>query len=136
MKVTRAVSRQAKGKMERPYGGFQDRLVQICVREDVTDIKPALQILRQEIHRYNYQQVRSITEEIPYLRFQRALKEKRSLFLEFKITALFNIFSASRNLSFFSSTRAAAAGPALTPPIITSFALTFSRLAFIREPSL
>ncbi len=86
VKVTYALSPQAKGKMERPYGWLQDRLIRTCVREDVTDIKPAQQILRQEIHRYNYRQVHSTTQEIPYFRFQRALKEKRSLFREFKIS--------------------------------------------------
>jgi len=86
VKVTYALSPQAKGKMERPYGWLQDRLVRTCVREDITDIKPAQQILRQEIHRYNYRQVHSTTQEIPYFRFQRALKEKRSLFREFKIS--------------------------------------------------
>jgi len=86
VKVTYALSPQAKGKMERPYGWLQDRLVRICVREDIADIKPAQQVLRQEIHRYNYQQVHSTTQEIPYFRFQRALKEKQSLFREFKIS--------------------------------------------------
>ena len=86
VKVTYALSPQAKGKIERPYGWLQDRLVRICVREDIADIQPAQQILRQEIHRYNYRQVHSTTQEIPYFRFQRALKEKRSLFREFKIT--------------------------------------------------
>ena len=86
VKVTYALSPQAKGKMERPYGWLQDRLVRICVRENIADIKPAQQVLRQEIHRYNYQQVHSTTQEIPYFRFQRALKEKQSLFREFKIS--------------------------------------------------
>ncbi len=86
VKVTYALSPQAKGKMERPYGWLQDRLVRICVREDISDIKPAQQVLRQEIHRYNYRQVHSTTQEIPYLRFQRALKQKQSLFREFKIS--------------------------------------------------
>lgn len=85
VKVTYALSPQAKGKMERPYGWLQDRLIRTCVREEVSDIKPAQQILRHEIHRYNYQQVHSTTQEIPYFRFQRALKEKRSLFREFTI---------------------------------------------------
>ena len=53
VKVTYALSPQAKGKIERPYGWLQDRLVRICVREDIADIQPAQQILRQEIHRYN-----------------------------------------------------------------------------------
>ncbi len=85
VKVTYALSPQAKGKMERPYGWLQDHLVRTCAREDITNIKPAQQILRQEIHRYNYQQVHSTTQEIPYLRFQRALKEKKSLFRDFRI---------------------------------------------------
>jgi transposase len=85
VKVTYALSPQAKGKMERPYGWLQDRIVRICVREDIADIKPAQHVLRQEIHRYNYRQVHSTTQEIPYFRFQRALKEKQSLFREFKI---------------------------------------------------
>jgi len=85
VKVTYALSPQAKGKMERPYGWLQDRLIRTCVREEVTEIKPAQQILRQEIHRYNFQQVHSTTQEIPYFRFQKALKEKQSLFREFTI---------------------------------------------------
>jgi len=85
VKVTYALSPQAKGKMERPYAWLQDHLIRTCVREDVTDIPPAQQILKQEVYRYNYHQVHSTTEEIPYLRFQRALKEKRSLFREFKV---------------------------------------------------
>ena len=86
VKVTYALSPQAKGKMERPYGWLQDRLIRTCVREDINDIKPAQQILRQEIYRYNYRQVHSTTQEIPYFRFQRALQQKHSLFREFKIT--------------------------------------------------
>jgi len=85
VKVTYALSPQAKGKVERPYGWLQDRLIRTCVREDITDIKPAQQILRQEIYRYNYRQVHSTTQEIPYFRFKRALHQKRSLFRKFKI---------------------------------------------------
>jgi len=85
VKVIHALSPQAKGKIERPYGWLQDHLIRTCVREDIADIKPAQQVLRQEVHRYNYRQVHSTTQEIPYLRFQRALKERQSLFREFKI---------------------------------------------------
>jgi hypothetical protein len=85
VKVTYALSAQAKGKIERPYGWLQDHLIRTCVREDIADIKPAQQILRKEVHRYNYRQVHSTTQEIPYFRFQRALKERKSLFREFKI---------------------------------------------------
>jgi hypothetical protein len=85
VKVSYALSPQAKGKIERPYGWLQDRLIRTCVREDIADIKPAQQILRQEVYRYNYRQVHSTTQEIPCFRFQRALKQRRSLFREFKI---------------------------------------------------
>lgn len=85
IKVSYALSPQAKGKIERPYGWLQDRLIRTCVREDVTDIKHAQRFLNQELQRYNYQQVHSTTQEVPYFRFQRALKERKSLFREFKI---------------------------------------------------
>ena len=85
VKVIPALSPQAKGKVERPYGWLQDRLIRTCVRENVTDIKEAQRVLRREVHRYNYEQVHSTTQEVPYYRFQRALKEKKSLFREFAI---------------------------------------------------
>lgn len=85
VKVTYALSPQAKGKMERPYGWLQDRLIRTCVREDIKEIKHAQRVLNHELYRYNHQQVHSTTQEIPYLRFQRALKEKKSLFREFTI---------------------------------------------------
>ena len=85
VKVTYALSPQAKGKMERPYGWLQDRLIRTCVREDIKEIKHAQRVLHHELYRYNHQQVHSTTQEIPYLRFQRALKEKKSLFREFTV---------------------------------------------------
>lgn len=84
VKIIYALSPQAKGKIERPYRWIQDRLVRTCAREHVTDIKHAQRILNYEVHRYNYKQVHSTTQEVPYYRFQRALKEK-SLFREFKV---------------------------------------------------
>ena len=85
VKVTYALSPQAKGKVERPYGWLQDRLVRTCIRENVTDIKHAQKILNQELRRYNHRQVHSTTQEVPYIRFQKALAENNSLFREFKI---------------------------------------------------
>ncbi len=85
VKITHALSPQAKGKVERPYGWLQDRLIRTCVRENVTDIKHAQRILNQELHRYNNRQVHSTTREVPHFRFQRALKERRSLFRDFTI---------------------------------------------------
>jgi len=85
IKVVYALSPQARGKVERPYGWLQDRIVRTCVREDVTDIREAQRVLNYEIHRYNYKQVHSTTQEVPYFRFQRALEEKKSLFREFQL---------------------------------------------------
>ena len=85
IKVSYALSPQAKGKIERPYGWLQDRIVRTCVRDDVTDIRDAQKVLAREIHRYNYRQVHSTTQEVPYFRFQRAIEEKRSLFREFRV---------------------------------------------------
>ena len=93
VKVTYALFPQAKGKIERPYGWLQDRIIRTCVRENITDIRQALKlcsgqaqkVLLEELYRYNYRQVHSTTGEVPYFRFQRALKEKKSLFREFKI---------------------------------------------------
>jgi len=73
------------GKIERPCQWLQDRLVRTCVRENATDIKQGQKILNQEIRRYNFHQVHSTTQEVPYFRLQRALKEGTSLFREFKI---------------------------------------------------
>jgi len=85
VKVIYALSPQAKGKIERPYGWLQDRLIRTCVRENVTDIRDAQKILKKELYHYNYRQVHSTTGEIPYTRFRRALRGKRSLFREFAI---------------------------------------------------
>jgi len=85
VKVTYALSPQAKGKIERPYGWLQDRLIRTCVRENVTKIHAAQEILRHEVDRYNYQQIHSTTLEIPFVRFQNALSEKKSLFREFSV---------------------------------------------------
>jgi hypothetical protein len=85
VKVTHSLSPQARGKIERPYGWLQDRLIRTCVREEVTEIQQAQRVLNQELHRYKYRQVHSTTQEIPYFRFQKALKQKQSLFREFTV---------------------------------------------------
>jgi len=85
VKIIYALSPQAKGKIERPYQWLQDRLVRTCVRDNVTDIRQAQKILNQEIYRYNYRQIHSTTQEVPYFRLQNALKEGKSLLREFKI---------------------------------------------------
>ena len=85
VKVTYALSPQAKGKIERPYRWIQDRLVRTCYRENVRDIKKGQLILNNLLQRYNYRIVHSTTGEIPYIRFQRAIRGKRTLFREFRI---------------------------------------------------
>lgn len=82
VRVTYALSPQAKGKIERPYRWLQDRLVRTCAREKITEIEDARQVLGQETHRYNYHQVHSTTGEIPVVRFETAVKGKQSLFRE------------------------------------------------------
>ena len=89
IKIIYALSPQAKGKIERPYGWIQDHLVRTCIRENVKDTQQARTILGQEVHAYNYKRVHSTTGEIPYLRFQKALKEKQTLFREFKLVPPF-----------------------------------------------
>jgi len=75
VKVTYALSPQAKGKIERPYRWIQDRLVRTCYRENIRDIKKAQLILNYLVRRYNYRIVHSTTGEIPYIRFQRAITQ-------------------------------------------------------------
>jgi len=75
-----ALSPQAKGKVERPYGWLQDHLIRTCIRENVKDVKHGQRVLNYERDRYNYKQVHSTTLEIPSLRFNSALKTKNSLF--------------------------------------------------------
>jgi len=47
--------------------------------------KGIIKELEKEITRYNYHQVHSTTGEAPIIRFERAIKKKKSLFREFKI---------------------------------------------------
>lgn len=85
VKVKYALSPQAKGKIERPYRWIQDRLVRACYRKRISDIKQAQLVLNSLIQKYNYQWIHSTTGEVPYIRFQRALKENKSLFREFAV---------------------------------------------------
>lgn len=75
-----ALSPQAKGKIERPYGWLQDHLVRTCIRENVKDIAHGQRVLDYERGRYNYHQVHSTTKEIPIRRFNSASGANKSLF--------------------------------------------------------
>lgn len=85
IKAVYALSPQAKGKVERPYGWLQDHLIRTCIRENVKDIKHAQRVLNYERERYNYKQVHSTTLEIPSQRFNSALETKKSLFRTWSI---------------------------------------------------
>jgi len=85
VKVIHALSPQAKGKIERPYGWLQDRIVRTCARYNIHTIQQGREVLGYEMDRYNNRQVHSTTGEIPSLRFQRAKKEGKFLFREFII---------------------------------------------------
>ncbi len=84
-----ALSPQAKGKVERPYGWLQDHLIRTCLRENVKDINHAQRLLNYERDRYNYKQLHSTTKEIPSQRFNSALEAKKSLFRSWSIPAPF-----------------------------------------------
>ena len=87
--TTYALSPQAKGKIERPYGWLQDHLVRTCIRENVKDINHAQRILNYERDHYNYKQFHSTTKEIPNRRFNSALETKKSLFRSWVIPTPF-----------------------------------------------
>ena len=78
-----ALSPEAKGKIERPYQWLQDHLVRTCVRYRITDITKGQHILNEEVSRYNTKQVHSVTGEIPDIRFNKAVKEGKTLFRPF-----------------------------------------------------
>ena len=80
MKVTYALSPEAKGKIERPYRWLQDRIVRRAARQHAKTIDQVRDILAQEVERYNNRQVHSTTKEIPLQRFERAQREDRSCF--------------------------------------------------------
>lgn len=78
--VVYALSPAAKGKIERPYRWLQDHLVRTCVRDGITTIEQAREVLAWEVNQYRYQRVHSTIGEIPSRRFARAIQEKQSLF--------------------------------------------------------
>jgi len=85
VKVTHALSPQAKGKIERPYRWLQDRIVRTCIYENLATLEEARKVLKDEINRYNNHQVHSTTKEIPSIRFNKALNSGNSLFRSFSV---------------------------------------------------
>jgi hypothetical protein len=85
IKVIYALSPAAKGKVERPYQWLQDHLVRTCVREGITKIEQAREVLCWELNQYRFHRVHSTTKEIPNVRFEKARQEKQTLFRPFAI---------------------------------------------------
>lgn len=83
VKAIYALSPQAKGKIERPYRWLQDHVVRTCVRNGITSITEARQILKYEMQQYNWKRMHSTTGEVPMIRFERAIKEQKTLFRDF-----------------------------------------------------
>lgn len=116
IKVSHALSPQAKGKIERPYRWLQDRIVRTCIYDNLSTIEEARMALKDEVDRYNNHQVHSITKEIPAIRFNKALSSGNSLFRRFSIpkpySSLLDIFclretriiNAYRRISLFNHT--------------------------------
>ena len=80
-----APSPQAKGKIERPYGWLQDRIVRTCIYENSTTFEETRSVLREEIDRYNNHRVHATTKEIPSSRFEKARAAGNSLLRPFSL---------------------------------------------------
>jgi hypothetical protein len=116
IRVTHALSPQAKGKIERPYRWLQDRIVRTCIYENLSSIEQARLALRDEVDRYNNHQVHSTTKEIPSVRFNKALSSGNSLFRKFSLPKPYSspldifclretrIVNAYRRISLFNHT--------------------------------
>lgn len=100
--VTYALSPQAKGKIERPYGWLQDHIVRTCVREGATSIEEGRAILKQEVNDYNWKRVHSTTLEIPMRRFEAASQAGKSLWRPFQVEAP---FTAAKDIFSLRTTR-------------------------------
>ena len=80
-----ALSPQAKGKVERPYGWIQDRMVRTAAKEGIKTIGGLRKVLKDLIWRYNHKWVHSTTKEIPIVRFENAARGGKSLFRPFRL---------------------------------------------------
>jgi len=85
IRVSFALSPQAKGKVERSYRWLQDNLVRECANAHITEIKKAQALLQNLVDYYNYRQVHSTTHEIPAVRMERCIMQKKTLFRPFEI---------------------------------------------------
>lgn len=100
--VTYALSPQAKGKVERPYRWLQDRTVRRSAKDGLTTFEDVRAIFLSEVDRYNMRQVHSTTKEIPILRFEKAIKEGKTMFRPFAIP---KPFTSTKDIFCFRTTR-------------------------------
>lgn len=80
-----ALSPQAKGKVERPYRWLQDRIVRIAAKENITTLAELKKVLKELVNKYNTEWVHSTTKEIPIIRFENAIRNKKTLFKQFRV---------------------------------------------------
>lgn len=98
MKVTYALSPEAKGKIERPYRWLQDRIVRRAAKQNAKTIDEVRQILAQEVDRYNNRQVHSTTKEIPAKRFRAAVNDDRTCFREFSLSKTIPLVNSTKDI--------------------------------------
>ena len=84
-----ALSPQAKGKIERPYGWLQDRIVRTCAKEKIMKLAEVRDVLKELVYQYNHRWVHSTTKDIPAARFEKAREEGKSLLRPFVIKSPF-----------------------------------------------
>lgn len=80
VEVIPALSPQAKGKVERPYGWLQDRIVRECAKRQISQVDDAREVLYAELDEYHNERVHSTTKEIPMRRYLKAIAEGKTLF--------------------------------------------------------
>jgi len=80
-----ALSPQAKGKVERPYGWIQDRIVRTASKENIKTIEGLRKVLKELVVKYNTKWIHSTTKEIPIIRFENAIRNNKTLFKQFKL---------------------------------------------------
>ena len=83
--LTYALSPQAKGKIERPYRWLQDRIVRTAAKEHIATLAGLKKVLSELVDKYNTEWVHSTTKEIPIVRFENALRNKKTLFRPFRV---------------------------------------------------
>jgi len=83
--LTYALSPQAKGKVERPYRWLQDRIVRTAAKKQLTTLEELRKVLSEMVNAYNTKWVHSSTKEIPIVRFENAIRNKKSLFKPFNL---------------------------------------------------